>query len=80
MSYAFATDEDSQVRRNRKKNSRKKGKKKKGRKLTLKRAAKTIAKSIYEHLIRLPEEERERDIVAFERAISKKLQRMRKEK
>jgi hypothetical protein len=60
--------------------ARKKKRKKKQSKLTLKRAVKAIAKSIYVHLVKLPEEERERDIAAFERAVSKKLKGLRKEK
>jgi len=54
---------------------RKKGRKKK--KLSLKRAAQLLAKTIYKHLVKLPEEERERDIAAFERAVAKKLKKLR---
>jgi len=60
--------------------ARKKKQKKKQSKLTLKRAVKAIAKGIYVHLVKLPEEEREKDIAAFERAVSKKLKRMRAKK
>lgn len=59
---------------------RKKKPKKKQGKLSLKRAVKAIAKNIYVHLVKLPEEEREKDIAAFERAVSKKLKRLRREK
>lgn len=60
--------------------ARKKKPKKKQSKLSLKRAAKAIAKNIYVHLVKLPEEERERDMAAFERALSQKLKRLRREK
>jgi hypothetical protein len=60
--------------------TRKKKRKKKQSKLTLKKAVKAMAKSIYVHLVKLPEEERERDIAAFERAVSKKLRRLRAKK
>jgi len=60
--------------------ARKKKRKKKQSKLTLKRAVKAIGKSIYVHLVKLPEEEREKDIAAFERAVSKRLKRMRGKK
>ena len=55
--------------RNRKKKSKKK--------LSLKKGAKAMAKLIYKHLIKLPEEERERDIAAIERAVAKKLKRLK---
>ena len=57
--------------------ARRKKRKKKQSKLSLKKAAKAIAKSIYVHLVKLPEEERERDIASFERAVSKRLKRLR---
>jgi hypothetical protein len=60
--------------------TRKKQRKKKQSKLNLKKAVKVIAKSIYVHLVKLPEEERERDIAAFERAVSKKLRRLKAKK
>jgi hypothetical protein len=60
--------------------TRKKKRKKKQSKLSLKKAVKAMAKSIYVHLVKLPEEERERDIAAFERAVSKKLRRLRAKK
>ena len=55
-------------------------KKKKRKKLSLKRAVKSIAKIIYKHLVKLPEEERERDIATFERALAKKFKRRRAKK
>jgi len=58
--------------RNRKKKSKKK--------LSLKKGAKAMAKLIYKHLIKLPEEERERDIAAIERAVAKKLKRLKRRK
>jgi hypothetical protein len=60
--------------------ARKRKREKKQSKLSLKNAVKAIAKSIYVHLVKLPEEEREKDIAAFERAVSKKLKRLRGEK
>ena len=53
------------------------GKKKKS---SLKMAAQAIAKTVYKYFVELPEEERERDIAAFERAMSKKLKRLRAKK
>jgi len=52
---------------------RKKGRKQK---LSLKKAAQAIAKMVYKHLVKLPEEERERDIAMFEREVSKKLKKL----
>ena len=50
-------------------------------KFTLKRAAQKLGKFIYQHLVKLPEEERERDIAAIERAIAKRFgQKKRKRK
>jgi hypothetical protein len=46
------------------------------RKLGLKRAAKAIAKNVYKHLVKLPEEERERNIALLEREVSKKLKKL----
>jgi hypothetical protein len=60
--------------------TRKKKRKKTQSKLSLKKAVKAIAKSIYVRMVKLPEEERERDIAAFERAVSKKLRRLRAKK
>jgi len=45
-------------------------------KLTLKRAAKAVARMIWLHLVKLPEEERERQIASVERALAKKLARL----
>ncbi len=53
---------------------------KKKKKPTLKMAAQAIAKTVYKYFVELPEEERERDISAFERAMSKKLKRLRAKK
>jgi hypothetical protein len=58
--------------------ARKKGSKRT--KPSLKRAAQAIAKTIYKYLVKLPEEERERDIGALERAVSRKLKRLRAKK
>jgi hypothetical protein len=54
------------------------GKRKK--KPSLKRAAQAIAKTIYRYFVELPEEERDRDIAALERAVSRKLKRLRAKK
>ena len=51
--------------------------KKRAKKLTLKRAAQKLGKFIYKHLVKLPEEERERDIASIERAIRKKFGRQK---
>jgi len=53
------------------------GKKKKP---SLKKAAQSIAKAIYKYFVELPEKERERDIAALERVVSKKLKRLRAKK
>jgi len=52
--------------------------KKKGRKWkpSLKKAAQAIAKTVYKHLVKLPEEERERDIAMFEKEVSKKFKKL----
>jgi len=66
-------------RKKHKKNVRKKSRKQspsRKRKLTLKRAAKTVARMIWLHLVKLPEEEREQQIAAVERALAKKLARL----
>lgn len=55
-------------------------KKKKKKKLSLKKVAQTIAKSIYKHLVELPEQERERDIAMLERAVAKKFKKLRRKK
>lgn len=57
-----------------KRKGKKKGKKKK---VSLKKAMKAVAKIIYENLVKLPEEERERDIAAMERAVAKRVKRLR---
>ena len=57
-----------------------KRKKKSRKKLSLKKGAAAMAKLIYKHLIKLPEEERERDIAAIERAVAKKLKRLKGKK
>jgi hypothetical protein len=44
--------------------------KRRSKRFTLKRAAQKLGKFIYKHLVQLPEEERERDIAAIERAIT----------
>ena len=49
-------------------------------KLTLKRAAKSLAKLLYRHLIELPDKEREEQISYLERALTKKLKRFRQSK
>ena len=51
-------------------------KKSKKRKLSLKRAAKAIAKNVYKHLVKLPEEQRERDIAMLEREVSKRFKKL----
>jgi hypothetical protein len=57
-----------------------KARKKKSKKPSLKRAAKAVSKFLWKHLVKLPEEEREKNIAAFERAVSKKLKRLRGKK
>jgi hypothetical protein len=57
-----------------------KARKTKRKKLSLKKAAEAISKLVWEHLVKLPEEERERDIAAFEQAVSKKFKRLRGKK
>jgi hypothetical protein len=52
----------------------------KGKKPSLKKAAQAIAKTIYKYFVDLPEKERERDIAALERALSRKLKRLRAKK
>jgi len=61
----------------RKRNVKGTGKRKKP---SLKKAAQAIAKTIYKYFVDLPEKERERDIAALERAMSKKLKRLRAKK
>lgn len=56
------------------------GRKKKSKSPILKKAARKIFKTIVKHLVQLPEEEREKDIAAFERAVVKKFKRLRKKK
>jgi hypothetical protein len=62
--------------------SRKKKKqgKKQRKKRTLKKAVRKIAKTILKHLVELPEQERERNIAAFERALAKKFKRPKPKK
>lgn len=55
-------------------------KKKKRKKFSLKRTAETIARRIYKQLVELPEEERERDIAMFERAVAKKFKKLTRKK
>jgi hypothetical protein len=57
-----------------------KARKKRPKKLSLKKAAEALAKLIWEHLVKLPEEERERAIAAFERAVSKGFKRLKGKK
>jgi hypothetical protein len=57
-----------------------KPRKKKPRKFTLKRAAQKLGKFIYQHVVKLPEEERERNIATIERAIRKKFGRQKRKK
>ena len=57
-----------------------KARKKKPKKLSLKKAAEAFGKLLWEHLVKLPEEERERAIAAFERAASKRFKRLRGKK
>ena len=52
----------------------------KRKKFTLKRAAKAVARTLYRHLIHLPELEREQQIAALERAIAKKFKRSQRKK
>jgi hypothetical protein len=54
-----------------------KARRKKRKKLSLKKAAEAISKLVWKYLVKLPEEERERDIAAFERAVSKKFKRLK---
>jgi hypothetical protein len=50
----------------------------KRKKLSLKRAAKAVAKNIWLHLVELPEREREEVIAALGRAVAKKFKRKKK--
>jgi hypothetical protein len=52
--------------------------KKRVRGLSLKKAAKTVAKLLWVHLVKLPEEEREQGIAQIERALVKKLKKIRR--
>jgi hypothetical protein len=65
------------ARKRQSKNRRKSRIKKRGQKkrLTLKRAMRAVAQMLYKHLVKLPEEERERNIAAIERAVAKKFKR-----
>ena len=47
------------------------------RKLTLKRAAKKLAKMLFVHLVKIPEEEREERIAYMERQVVKRLEKLR---
>jgi hypothetical protein len=47
---------------------------------SLKKAAQAIAKTVYKYFVDLPEKERESDIAALERAVSRKLKRLRAKK
>jgi hypothetical protein len=53
-----------------------KGRKKRSKKLSFKKAAQALAKTMWKHLVQLPEEEREKDIAAIERALTKKLKQL----
>jgi len=55
---------------------RKRRKKDRKQKVSLRKAAQTIAKTIYKHLVKLPEEERERVIAMFEREVSKRFKKL----
>jgi hypothetical protein len=68
------------MRRKSGKTKRKRPLKAKRPKYTLKRAAKAVAKTLYRHLIHLPELEREQQIAALERAIAKKFKRPERKK
>jgi hypothetical protein len=52
----------------------------KRKKSSLKKAAQAIAKTIYKYFVDLPEKERDSNIAALERAVSKKLKRLRAKK
>ena len=56
--------------------NRTKRKKREAKKPSLKRAAQKLAKTIWKHLVELPEEERERDIAAIERAVKRKFKQL----
>jgi hypothetical protein len=68
------------MQRKSRKTKRKQPAKTKRKKFTLKRAAKAVAKTLYRHLIHLPELEREQQIAALERAIAKKFKRPQRKK
>jgi hypothetical protein len=57
-----------------------KARRKKRKKLSLKKAAEAISNLVWKYLVKLPEEERERNIAAFERAVSKKFKRLKEKK
>lgn len=48
--------------------------------LTVKRLARKFSKLMYKYLVDEPEKEREQNIAAIERAVSKQLKRLRKQK
>jgi hypothetical protein len=50
--------------------------KKRSGRLSLKKAAKTVAKMLWVHLVKLPEEEREEGIALIERAFAKRLKKI----
>lgn len=60
-----------------KRGNRKRKEKGKKKKVSLRKAVKAVAKIIYENLVKLPEEERERNIAAMERAVAKRLKKLR---
>jgi len=49
----------------------------KRRRLTLKRAAKALAKVLFVHLVKVPEEDREERIAYVERALAKRLEKLK---
>jgi hypothetical protein len=65
----------SKARKRKSRKQKKKNGEEKKKKLTLKRALRAAARMIYKHLVKLPEEERERNIAALERAVAKKFKR-----
>jgi hypothetical protein len=71
----------SRVRKKKRRKSKTKAVAKAGvprrRKLTLKRAAKKLAKMLFVHLVQIPEEEREERIAYVGRQVAKRLEKLR---
>lgn len=49
-------------------------------KVRIKRAVKAVAKTIWKHLVELPEKEREQNLATIKRALAKKFKQVRRKK